>query len=152
MGAAGGMISAGLQFDAGAMSMIAAKQGAAAYEYSGEILESEGDIAMRQGLSTATGIRSEGEDLQSTQKVAYAKSGVMLLGTPLQELEKTAQQTEREALLARETARLNQLRYLQQAEIQYLSAESIESSGKANQVSSIGSGIGDIFGGIGDLF
>lgn len=53
---------------------------------------------LREGRLAALRIRQRGKQVQSAQKVGYAKAGVELSGTPLEVMTKTAVQAEQDAL------------------------------------------------------
>ena len=149
MGAGAAQIGGGaLKIGAGMWQIRAGREQKAAYYQSAQILKSEGLLAATQALNVGTIMREEGAAFIGTQKVAYAKSGVMLEGSPLAVLVETATQTERDAMLAREQGKLEQIRYAQQADIQRKTGHSIGTAATAQGFSTIVGGGTDMMGGM----
>ena len=139
-----GMLSLGADMLGGILAGNAAKQGAQAYRYEANIFEKEAGVARFQGEAGATTIRRGAASLLGEQKSAYAGAGLLMEGSPLVVMKKSAMNAEYDAMMAKYQGELEAERLQEQAEVSRMSAKAIEDAADRKKT-------GGLIGGIGGL-
>jgi hypothetical protein len=111
------------------------------------LAERHAAVAVETGLYKEKEFRSRGERLKSQQRVAFAKAGYK--GTPMEVLEDTATELEKDALMIRRESKLESQEWESRAAIERAKKESVRRAGRYKVASTLLTGGMGAFGSYG---
>ena len=134
---AGGATGLGLQmkgqYEAGKQAEAQGKSEAAMREYNAQLAEREAAEAQTAAAYEEKKFRKGGERLKARQRALYAKAGVTPEGSPLEVMEQTAVELEKDALMIRRGGELGYQRYTAQAGLERMAGRSALLRGRAKR-------------------
>ena len=119
-----------------------AKQARQIGEYQETVIKNEAEVLARRRTSQEIAVRQQSERLKGTQRVATAKSGVQMVGSPLQALADTYFSTERDAQRIQYAGSLEQTMAASQAAMARIEGKSRAAAFNMQAVSSLLSAAG----------
>ena len=119
-----------------------AKQAEQLGEYQETVIKNEAEVLARRRTSQEIAVRQQAERLKGVQRVATAKSGVQMTGSPLQALADTYFSTERDAQRIQYAGSLEQTMAASQAAMARIEGKSRAAAFNMQAVSSLLSAAG----------
>jgi len=141
MGAAGGTVSGVGQYAQGLESSYAYKYNARLSEIQAQEAQLAGDIELQR-------IEESGVSLESTQRMMYAKAGVMQTGSAVDVVLKSAADVEKDKMISEFNTAVGVRDYLSQAEQSKNSAKMAKVGGTIGLIGGILGGAGSAAGGV----
>lgn len=125
------------QYEAGKAAEAKAKSEGAWREYNAQIAERESRETQVAAAYEESKLRKGGERLKARQKVLYAKAGVTPEGSPLDVMEQTAAELEKDALMIRRGGQLGYQRFTAAAGLERMMGRSALLRGREKRRASL---------------
>ena len=126
-----------------------AEEKAKAENYNAAVSRQESEIALEKGASEAARQRRSAGLLRGRQESIYAKSGVLLRGSPLTIIEDSAAEAELDAMIYEYNAKIDSSRALSEAAFRESQAKAIRQQGLFKAGTTILTGAVDLFSTVG---
>ena len=121
------------QYKAGQAAEAQAESEAAWNEYNAKLAEREAAEAQTAAAYEEKKFRKGGERLKARQRALYAKAGVTPEGSPLEKMEQTEYELEKDALMIRRGGQLGYQRYTAEATLERMAGRSALLRGRAKR-------------------